>query len=121
MKPEQLASWKKLGAQILTFEKDDRILGCLVVLKGKSGNVFFEPFLFETESEALIMDELYTQYALLKFFEMPESRKCHLLKFGTKVIFDDKEELKFFLEQGFQSKTVTRSFYSRIPELQQSL
>ncbi|HXH31026.1 MAG TPA: hypothetical protein VNJ01_09460 [Bacteriovoracaceae bacterium] len=121
IKPEQLDAWKKSGVQILTFEKDGDVLGCLQVLRGKNGNVFFEPFLFESEKNSVIPDELYTQYALLKFFELPECRKCHLMKFGNKVIFDDKEELKFFLDQGFQSKTVTRSFYSRLPELTYSL
>ncbi len=108
--------WDKLGAEILTFEKDLKVLGCLVCLKGKNGNVFFEPYPFEPEgSEQIVSDELYTQYALLKFFEMPEARKCHMLKFGTKLVFDEKEDLKFFQEQGFQFKTVIQSFSSKIP------
>ena len=114
--------WDKLGAQILTFEKDLKILGCLLVLKGKNGNVFFEPFPFEPQGEeAIVPDELYTQYALVKFFEMPEARKCHMLKFGTKLVFDEKEDLKFFQEQGFQFKTITHSFSSRLPQLSQPL
>lgn len=118
---EQLETWARWGAQVLTFEKDLKILGCLLVLKGKNGNVFFEPFPFEPEGEAFVSDELYTQYALLKFFEMPEARKCHLMKFGSKLVFEDKEDLKFFKEQGFQLKTVVRSFESRLPELNHPL
>lgn len=117
----QLAVWEKWGAQVLTFEKDLEVLGCLLVLKGKNGNVFFEPFPFEPEGQAIVSDELYTQYALLKFFEMPEARKCHLMKFGAKLVFDNKEDLQFFKEQSFQSKTVTQSFYTRLPELKQPI
>jgi len=114
---EQLEIWNQWGAQVLTFEKDLQVLGCLLVLKGKNGNIFFEPFPFEPEGEALVNDELYTQYALLKFFEMPEMRKCHMMKFGSKLVFEDKEDLKFFQSQGFQLKTVVRQFQSKVPEL----
>ncbi len=115
-----LQLWDKLGAQILTFEKDLKVLGCLLVLKGKNGNVFFEPFPFEPEGDKpIVPDEIYTQYALIKFFEMNEARKCHLLKFDTKIVFDEKEDLKFFQEQGFQFKTVTHSFASKLPQLTQ--
>lgn len=114
---KQLDVWSKWGAQVLTFEKDLKVLGCLLVLKGKNGNVFFEPFPFETEEDAVVSDELYTQYALLKFFEMPDARKCHLMKFGAKLVFEDKEDLKFFQSQGFQLKTVVRQFQSRLQEL----
>jgi hypothetical protein len=114
---EQIDIWAKWGAQVLTFEKDLKVLGCLLVLKGRNGNVFFEPFPFEPEGEALVNDELYTQYALLKFFEMQEARKCHLMKFGSKLVFEDKEDLKFFQSQGFQLKTVVRQFQSRLKEL----
>lgn len=118
---EQLDVWGKWGAQVLTFEKDLKVLGCLLVLKGKNGNVFFEPFPFEPEGEALVSDELYTQYALLKFFEMPEARKCHLMKFGSKLVFEEKEDLKFFQAQGFQLKTVVRQFQSRLKTLSHPL
>jgi hypothetical protein len=111
-----LAIWEKWGAQVLTFEKDLQVLGCLLVLKGRNGNIFFEPIPFEAEDgSALISDDLYTQYALLKFFEMPEARKCHMMKFGTKLVFDDKDDLKFFKDQGFQHKTVTQLFSSKLP------
>lgn len=113
----QLDIWESWGAQVLTFEKDLKVLGCLLVLKGKNGNVFFEPFPFEPEGEALVSDELYTQYALLKFFEMPEARKCHLMKFGSKLVFEEKEDLKFFQAQGFQLKTVVRQFQSKLKTL----
>lgn len=114
---EQLLLWESWGAQILTFEKELKVLGCLVVLTGKNGNIFFEPFPFEPEGNTLVHDELYTQYALLKFFEMPGARKCHLMKFGSKFIFEDKGDLKFFQEQGFQLKTINQTFYSRLPGL----
>ncbi len=112
-----LARWEELGVQVLTFEKDLKILGCLLVQRGKNGNIFFEPHPFETQGEAIVADEIYTQYALLKFFEMPEARKCHMLNSGTKIVFDEKEDLKFFLEQGFQYKTLLQSFSSRLPQL----
>ncbi len=117
----QLEAWTRWGAQVLTFEREGMILGCLLVLRGKNGNVFFEPFPFEPVGESLVSDELYTQYAILKFFEMPEARRCHLMKFGSKLVFEDKEDLKFFLSQGFQQKTVVRHFQSRLRELNRPL
>lgn len=118
---DQIEIWAKWGAQVLTFEKDLRVLGCLLVLKGKNGNIFFEPFPFEPEGEVLVDDELYTQYALLKFFEMADARKCHLMKFGSKLVFEEKEDLRFFQTQGFQLKTVVRHFQSRLKELNKPL
>lgn len=114
LKEELLKIWEKWGAQVLTFEKDLKVLGCILVLKGRNGNIFFEPFPFETESEPLVDDELYTQYALLKFFEMKDARKCHMMKFGAKLVFEDKEDLEFFKDQGFQLKTVTQTFSSTL-------
>lgn len=111
---KMLASWIKLGAQVLTFEKDLKVLGCIVVLKGRGGNFFFEPFPFEPEGGALVNDDLYTQYALLKFFEMPEARKCHLMKNGSKLTFEEKADLQFFEDQGFHARTVVKTFCSRL-------
>ena len=34
-----------------------------------------------------------------------------------KLVFDDKEDLKFFQDQGFQFKTVIQSFSSKLPDL----
>lgn len=113
----QLEQWTKWGAQVLTLEKDLKVLGCLLVLKGRNGNIFFEPFPFEPEGAAIVSDEIYTQYALLNFFEMPEARKCHLMKFGSKLIFQDKEDLSFFQNQGFQIKTIINQFNSRLKEM----
>lgn len=121
MDKTQIEIWKKWGAQVLTFEKDNKPLGCLLVLKGKNGNIFFEPFPFEPEGESIVSDELYTQYALLKFFEMPEAKKCHMMKFGVKLVFEDKSDLQFFQEQGFQSKTINHRFYSRLEGLNHPL
>lgn len=117
IKEEVLKSLDKENAQILTFEKDLRILGCLVVFTGKNGNVFFEPIPFEQEEQPLVSETLYIQYALLKFFEMKEARKCHLIKESRKLSFKDRTEMEFYKEQGFQVKTVQRSFYSRLPGL----
>lgn len=109
-----LKKWEKLGVEILTFEKDLKVLGCLTMHKGRNGNVFFEPFPFEAQGEAIVPDELYTQYALVKFFEVADARKCHMLNAGSKLVFDDKEDLKFFQDQGFQFKTVIQSFSSKL-------
>lgn len=111
-----LATCKKLKAQVLTFEKNKNVLGCLIVLKGRGGNIFIEPLPFEAESESSVSDDLYIQYALLKFYEMTDSRKCHMMKFGAKLVFEEKEDLKFFQEQGFQHKTVTQFFASELPQ-----
>lgn len=112
-----LKKWEKFGVEILTFEKDLKVLGCLTMQKGRNGNIFFEPFPFEPQGQALVPDELYTQYALVKFFEMPDARKCHMLNAGSKLVFDEKEDLKFFQDQGFQYKTVIQSFSSKLPNI----
>lgn len=112
--PSLVEKWKKLGAQVLTFERDQHVLGCLIVLKGKGGNVFIEPLPFEPEDKMTVSDELYTQYAILKFYELANARKCHMLKSGTKLVFKEREDLRFFLDQGFQQKMVTRQFASRL-------
>lgn len=114
---DQLKLWSKWGAQVLTFEKGMKVLGCLLVLKGRNGNVFFEPFPFEPEGQSLVNDDLYIQYALLKFYEMPEARKCHIMKFGSKLMFEQRGDLDFFVAQGFKVKTVTQSFFSRLEGL----
>jgi hypothetical protein len=109
--------WLEQKCQILTFQKESKILGCVTVSQGKNGNYFFEPFPFEPETTAIVPDELYTQYALLKFFELPDARKCHLMKFGRKLRFTDKEDIKFFEQQGFRFKTVAELFCSRLQAL----
>lgn len=114
---EQLEIWDQWGAQVLTFELGPKILGCLLVLRGKNGNVFFEPYPFESTDNPLVSDEVYTQYALFKFFDMPDARKCHLMKFGSKLVFEEKDDLRFFEAQGFQLKTVVRHFQSNLKEL----
>jgi hypothetical protein len=119
--PELIDKWTKCDAQVLTLEKDFKILGCLLVLKGKNGNIFIEPFSFMPEGEAIVSDELFTQYALLKFFEIPGARKFHLMKFGTKLIFENPEDFKIFKSQGFQLKTIERHFQSRLMELKSPL
>jgi len=116
-----LNGWNQRGVQILTFEKDLKVLGCLVVHKGSNGNIFFEPIPFEPQGDTIVADELYTQYALVKFFDMPEARKCHMLNSGSKLIFDEKEDLKFFQEQGFQFKTITHLSLSKLTNLNKTV
>ncbi len=118
---DQLKAWEDWGASVLTFEKDLKILGCLVVMMGKNGNAFFEPFPFEPMDTALVPDELYTQYALLKFYEMPEARRCHLLKNGSRFQFMNRDDAHFFEDQGFQLKTLVRSFSSKLIGLDQAI
>ena len=104
-------------SQILTFEKGDSILGFLLVIKGKNGNIFFDSFSFESSNKAIIKEEHYVQYAVFKFYEMEETKKCHLLKSGKKYAFETKNEMAFYLSQGFGVKTVVRKFKSHIKEL----
>ncbi len=109
---------KKLNPQILTFEKDSEVLGCLIMLKGKNGNYFFEPFVFEKSSEPLVSEVLYSQYALLKFFEFPDARKCHLLKDHLKLTFDQKDDALEFELQGFKLTELKHSFSSKLKRLE---
>ena len=113
--------WTVHGAQLLTFEKDLEVLGCIVVLKGKNGNIFFESMPFESQSEMSVTDDLYIQYALLKFFEMPEAKKAHILRNGEKLLFNHPEEMDYFIEQGFSTRTIEHHFFSRSPYLNKPL
>lgn len=111
---EELALWETWKATILTFEKDKKILGCVLVVPGKDGNYFFEPFPFERSEDAIVSDQMYIQYALLKFFDLKDARRCHVFKSGGKLTFTDKKELEFFTQQGFQAKEISEVFYSRL-------
>jgi len=108
----------KLNSQILTFELDGKALGCLIMTKGKNGNFFFEPFVFETNPEPLIPEVLYSQYALLKFFEFPEARKCHLLRNNAKIVFDHKDDSLQFELQSFKVFELEQTFSSRLKRLE---
>src|SRR5690554_304918 len=113
--------WKEMNGQLLTFHKEGQVLGCILMLEGKNGNFFFEPFPFESAQEAKVNDILYIQYAILKFFEFSHSRKCHILKGLNKLIFQDKEDLAFFADQGFSYKHMIQSFFSKIEKLSRPL
>ncbi len=114
---EELALWASWGATILTFEKEKKILGCLLMVPGLEGNTFFEPFPFEPGGNAVVSDQMYIQYALLKFHDMKEARRCHILKGGAKLTFTDKEELPFFTRMGFHTKEISEVFYSKLEGL----
>ncbi len=87
------------------------------MVPGKDGNYFFEPFPFESAENATVNDQMYIQYALLKFHDVKEARRCHIMKSGTKLTFTDKKELEYFTLQGFQTKEVSEIFYSRLEGL----
>lgn len=112
-----LEFWNKMNAGLLTFEKEGKVLGCILMIEGKNGNFFFEPFPFEAMNESQVSDTLYIQYALLKFFEHSYSRKCHILKNLNKLSFQEKEDLSFFADQGFTSKHLVQCFSSRLATL----
>ncbi len=118
---EKLDYWMVHGASLLTFEKELEVLGCIVVLKGKNGNVFFESLPFESQDEMIIHDDLYIQYALLKFFEMPEAKKAHILRNGEKLLFNHPEEIDYFIHQGFSLRTIEHHYFSRSPFLTKAL
>ncbi len=114
---EELALWESWNATILTFEKNKKILGCVLMVPGKDGNYFFEPFPFERSEDATVSDQMYIQYALLKFHDVKEARRCHIFKSGGKLTFTDKNELDFFTQQGFQAKEISEVFYSRLERM----
>lgn len=114
---EQTDLWATWGASVLTFELEKKILGAILMVPGKDGNYFFEPFPFEPESHAIVNDQMYIQYALLKFHDVREARRCHIMKSGAKLTFTDKKELEYFTLQGFQTKEISEVFYSRLDGL----
>lgn len=114
---EELLLWESWNASILTFERDKKILGCVLMVPGKDGNYFFEPFPFESSEDAVVNDQMYIQYALLKFHDVKEARRCHIFRSGAKLTFTDKNELDFFTHQGFQTKEISEVFYSRLEKM----
>lgn len=114
---EELTLWGSWGATVLTFEKDEIILGCILMVPGKDGNYFFEPFPMEPENKATVSDQMYIQYALLKFHDVKEARRCHIFRSGGKLTFTDKNELEDFTLQGFHTKEISEVFYSRLKGL----
>lgn len=117
----QMAFWQEMGGQLLTFHKDGETLGCILMFEGKNGNFFFEPFPFESAQEAQVHDILYIQYSILKFFEFSHSRKCHIFKGLNKLVFEEKEDLAFFADQGFSYKHMVQSFSSKLEKLTRPL
>lgn len=118
---EQMNYFQELGAQLLTFNKEGKVLGCILMIEGKNGNFFFEPFPFESAAEAKVSDILYIQYAIFKFFEFSHSRKCHILKGMEKLVFEEKEDLVFFADQGFSYKHMVENFSSKLDKLKRPL
>ena len=114
---EDQTLWASWGSTILTFEKDEKILGCILMVPGKDGNYFFEPFPLEPEGKEIVPDQMYIQYALLKFHDVKEARRCHIFRSGGKLTFTDKKELEYFTLQGFQTKEISEVFYSRLDGL----
>lgn len=114
---EELELWESWGSTILTFEREAKILGCILMVPGKDGNYFFEPFPLEPEDKAFVPDQMYIQYALLKFHDVKEARRCHIFRSGGKLTFTDKKELEYFTLQGFQTKEISEVFYSRLTGL----
>lgn len=114
---DELALWASWGASVLTFEKEGEVLGFILMIPGKDGNYFFEPFPLEPENRATVNDQMYIQYALLKYHDIPEARRCHIFKDGGKLTATDKKELEFFTQQGFQTKEISEVFYSKIDGL----
>lgn len=114
---EQLKLWESWGATVLTFEKEGKILGCTLMVPGKEGNYFFEPFPLEPENHSTVADQMYIQYALLKFYDVKEARRCHIFRSGGKLTFTDRKDLEFFTQQGFQTKEISEVFYSKIEGL----
>jgi hypothetical protein len=111
---DELSLWESWGGTVLTFEKDKKILGCILMVPGKDGNYFFEPFPLEPENDMTVSDHMYIQYALLKFYDVKEARRCHIFRSGGKLTFTDRKELDFFTHQGFQTKEISENFYSRL-------
>lgn len=114
---EEISLWQSWGASLLTFEREGELLGSVLVVPGKDGNVFFEPMPLEPENRSLVSDQMYIQYSLLKFHDMKEARRCHIFRSGGKLTFTDKKDLEEFTLQGFQTKEVSEVFYSRLPGL----
>ncbi len=114
---DKIDYWQAHGASLLTFEKDLEILGCVIVLQGKNGNIFFESMPFESQDEMIIHDDLYIQYALLKFFEMDSAKKAHILRNGEKLLFNHPDEIDYFAHQGFSVRTIEHHYFSRCPYL----
>lgn len=98
---------------LLTFQKDNKLLGALHFQKGQQGTWFFEPIPLETQGSEVVDDQLYVQYALLKWHEISEARKLVVVRHNRPLRLTSAAEEQFFTSQGFATRSVEELTWAR--------
>ncbi|MBY0518197.1 MAG: hypothetical protein K2P81_14910 [Bacteriovoracaceae bacterium] len=98
---------------ILTFQKDEHVLGMVRYHEGQKGILFVEPVPLEPQGSEKVVDELYVQYALLKAHELPHIKKMIMVRQGGLFKLNNDAEADFFKSQGFQTNQISEQDWSR--------
>lgn len=104
---------ERFGGGLLTFEKDQKLLGVVHYQEGQQGVLFIEPAPFEPQGAELVADDLYVQYGILKGHELPSVRKIVVCRQGRPLKLEHPGEISFFQELGFATKPVFEGHWSR--------
>lgn len=112
-----LAVFSDKPGGLLTFQKDQRLLGAVHYQKGQQGTWFFEPIPLETHGEEVVGDQLYVQYALLKWHETTEARKLVIVKHNRPLRLNSPAEEEFFTSQGFVTRTLEEVCWARATDV----
>lgn len=104
-----------LTGGVLTFQKGDDLLGYIHYRQGHSGTWFFEPTPLENEDTETVNDQLYVQYALLKFFEMPTARLLVINRNQRPMRLENGPDEEFFIAQGFHVEARESIVWGKIP------
>lgn len=107
--------FKELPGGLLTFQKDDQLLGAIHYQKGQHGTWFVTPMPQEPQGQEIVGDLLYVQYALLKWHEVGEARKLVVTRNKRPLRLRTGPEEQFFLNQGFTTRPVEEISWGRSP------
>lgn len=98
---------------ILTFQKNDLVLGYVRYHQGQQGTLFIEPTPLEPQGQEIVTDDVYVQYGLLKAHEMSEIKKVIVVRQGSLFKLGSQAEVEFFKAQGFITSELKETFWSR--------
>lgn len=112
-----MKAFENLTGGLLTFQKDDQLLGAVHYQKGQQGTWFFEPIPLEIQGQEIVGDQLYVQYALLKWHETTDARKLVIVRKGQPLRLSSGLEEQFFTTQGFVTRTVEELSWARAADV----
>jgi hypothetical protein len=104
-----------LDGGILSFQKNQNVLGVVHYYLGNNETLFIEPITFEVAGEEIVPEELYIQYGLIKTHEMSAVKKVMILQNGAPLRLIDREQAEFFQDQGFLFQKIQTASWCKTP------